>query len=153
MSSGKKMEEKRDNLRKCLFSIQGKIIGCKSYEEEYKKARNQFLEPLKKIEDTPIDRPSKRFNQDDADQRMLLAHGASGLRETLQGRRQHVSLIPFEETTKSLEEYCKTILDILLNNEGGPSSAVSDSKGFTTEHMSLEKLNKAKQTLLEMIKQ
>jgi len=155
LSLDKKLEEKRNNLRGCLLSIKSKIKGCKSYEEEYKQTVKEFSALLSTIENTPIDRPFfKISNQEKANDRMLLAHAASGLRETLQGRRQQIGLDPFEETSEPFEQYYNEVLNIYLNSKGGPTSAVTLKNGFTTvENMPQEKLNKAKQTLLEIIKQ
>jgi len=154
LSLDKKLEEKRNNLRGCLFSIKNKIIGCKSYEEKYKQTVHEFRELLLPIENTPINRPLKIFDQNDADDRMLLRHVASGLRETLEGRCEQIDLIPFEYTNESFEEYYNKISDIYLNSKGGPTSAVNLKNGFTTvENMPQEKFDKAKKTLLEIIKQ
>lgn len=160
MSSGKKLEHAKNELRKCEKSLWK--IDCNQQEEAYQNAKQEFVIPFRKITEDGIEAnqelyfPSKsslfgfrKNNKNELEEKRLLAYAASGLMEALIVRNGP----KFEWDTydnKSLEQYCDDVLDIFVVNRP-PSSLATDKMGKSLDANDIQ-LAKTKATLKEIIK-
>ncbi|HTM06494.1 MAG TPA: hypothetical protein VL201_04585 [Patescibacteria group bacterium] len=150
ISIGNNLKKRNTELHNCEnYWLESSRDECRRKQQPlYDEAKEEFLTPLKKIINEGVEtakKPSWYQNREKREQTILLAHIAGGFSESLNGSNG-----PKLKNYKNTEEFCEHVLEIFATH--GASTIVSDRIGSIPHLIPEKQLQKATETIREIIK-